>query len=114
MNENASARKPGNVRCYNVQTFQILFNSHLNSMVVFVYHDDSVVCITCNSGRQVKLTVASSFDAKLELESAVREKHLNSVVATISDDDFIVLVDTNTPGPGNIAVFVTVKAECEA
>lgn len=68
-------------------------------MVVFVHHNDSVVCITCHSGRQVELTIASSFDAKLELESTVREKYLNSVVATVSDDDFIVLVDANAPGP---------------
>lgn len=68
---------------------------HLDAMIVFVNHNDPIVLVGSDSGWKVKLPVAGSFHAKLELECTVGEKDLNPIIATVGDDDFVVFVDAN-------------------
>lgn len=82
-------------------------------MIVLIDHNNSIVCITCNTGRKIKLTISSSFYAKLELVRSIREKHLDSIVAAIGNDDLIIFVDANAPRAWNVAIFMTIEAECE-
>lgn len=61
-----------NLESYHLSNFRFnFFNLHLNSVIVLIDHNNSIVCITCNAGRKIKLTVSSSLHAELELVRSI-------------------------------------------